>query len=261
MEYLDFLQRVHELLEPPAYLEIGVRHGDSLALARGPAIGIDPAYELRVELAPEAVLFRETSDEYFDRPDPLEPFGGRPASLAFIDGMHLVEFALRDFINVERHSEWTGVVVFDDIFPNEVVEAARHRRTRMWAGDVYKVVEILARHRPDLIRLRVDTEPTGLLLVLALDPESRVLDQAYDDIVRSVVAPDPQRLPAQVTEREGALAPDAVLSASFWAVLRDARERGLTSEEGARGLRRAVSRDFRHQVTWRPLRRLLPARA
>ena len=112
---------------------------------------------------------RETSDEYFDRADPLAPLGGRRVGLSFIDGMHLAEFALRDFINVERCHR-SGAVVFDDILPRSADEAARGRHTRAWTGDVYKMLGILARHRPDLICLRVGTEPTGLLLVLGLDP-------------------------------------------------------------------------------------------
>ena len=43
MEYLDFLARLHAAVRPGAYLEIGVRHGDSLALAECPALGVDPA--------------------------------------------------------------------------------------------------------------------------------------------------------------------------------------------------------------------------
>jgi len=128
VRYLNFLEGVHAVLEPPTYLEIGIRHGDSLALARAASVGVDPAYELKVDLPEGTTLFRETSDEYFDRDDPLEPFAGRPPALSFIDGMHLVEFALRDFISVERHSDWTSVVVFDDIFPADAEMAARRRQ-------------------------------------------------------------------------------------------------------------------------------------
>ena len=261
MVYLEFLQRLHELLEPPTYLEIGVRHGDSLALARAPSIGIDPAYELQTEIGSNTTLFRETSDEYFDRADVLEPFDRRPISLAFIDGMHLVEFALRDFINVERYSDWTSIAVFDDILPREVEEATRKRSTRVWTGDVYKITEILARHRPDLICLRVATDPTGLLLVLGLDRDSAVLDERYDEVVLDTIMPDPQPLPPDVIEREGVLEPEAVLSASFWTVLRDARSRDIRREEGLRQLRRALRRDFGLPVRRGPLRRLLLARA
>ena len=161
MHDLDFLAALHERLAPPSYLEIGIRHGDSLALARCPAVGIDPAFELHVELRDDVALLRETSDEYFDRDDPLAAFGGEPVAFAFIDGMHLAEFVVRDFANVERNAEWSSVVVFDDILPRSLEEAARDRRSRTWTGDVYKVLDVLARHRPDLTCLRVDTEPTG----------------------------------------------------------------------------------------------------
>ncbi len=117
MFYLDFLKALHGRLAPPTYLEIGIRHGDSLALASGDAVGIDPFYDLRAELRDDVKLFRETSDEFFDRDTPLEPFGGRRVAFSFIDGMHLAEFVVRDFANVERVADWTSVIVFDDVLP------------------------------------------------------------------------------------------------------------------------------------------------
>jgi hypothetical protein len=258
MDYLDFLGRVHERLEPPTYLEIGIRFGNSLELARSPSIGIDPAYELRVKLRDDAELFRETSDEYFERPDPLGPFGGQPAALSFIDGMHLVEYALRDFINVERRSDWSSVVVFDDILPRHADEAARERTTQAWAGDVYKLLAILGRHRRDLICLRIGTEPTGLMLVLGLDPGNRTLEKRYDRIVEKAVVPDPQEVPEDLLERRDVLDPDAVLGASFWDVLRDARSAGTARKEGIRSLRGAVREDFGRAVSPRRLRDVLP---
>jgi hypothetical protein len=244
LRYLGFLRKVHEQLEPPTYLEIGVRHGKSLTLARARNVGIDPAFELQKEVPPDTALFEETSDEYFDRADPLEPLGGSTVALSFIDGMHLVEFALRDFINVERRAKWTSVVIFDDIYPRDVEEANRRRRTYMWTGDVYKIVSVLARERPDLVLLPVDTQPTGLLLVLGLDPQSTVLDDRYDQILRESVVPDPQEVPAAMLERHGALDPAALLGASFWAYLREAREAGTPAREGMPELRRRVRREL-----------------
>jgi len=244
---LNFLEGVHEVLEPPTYLEIGIRHGDSLALARSPSVGVDPAFELSEELADElpgrSTLFRETSDEYFDRAEPLEPFDGRPAALSFIDGMHLVEYALRDFVNVERNSDWTSVVVFDDIFPADADMAARRRHTYYWTGDVFKILAVLERHRPDLICLRVDTEPTGLLLVLGLDPDSTKLDDRFDEIVLDTVRPDPQRVPPDVLDRRDAIDPEALLGASFWSFLKSARADRLSRSKGLRELRRHVRSD------------------
>jgi hypothetical protein len=202
-------------------------------------------------------MFEETSDAYFDRPDPLAPFGGRPVGMAFIDGMHLAEFALRDFINVERLTGWTSVVVFDDILPRDADEAARERHTRDWTGDVYKLPGILARHRPDLIVLRVRTKPTGLLLVLAPDRASRALNERYEEIEHEIMVPDPELLPREVAERRGVVDPDAVLGSSIWPLLREARAREVARDEGLPGLRRAVRRDF-GKVIAGPLRRLLP---
>jgi hypothetical protein len=260
MRYLEFLAGVHAALDPPTYLEIGIRRGNSLALARARSVGIDPDYDLKPQhrrLETEAALFRETSDDYFARRDPLEPFGGEPIALAFIDGMHLVEFALRDFINVERNAHWSSVVVFDDIFPRRALEAARDRATHAWTGDVYKLLDVFSRHRPDLTCLRVDTERTGLLVVLGLDPANGVLADRYDEIAAEAIVPDPQHVPDEILERRGALDPQQVLSGSFWSVLRRARESGEARESGLRHLRRAISRDIRPGF----LRRLLPARA
>src|SRR4051794_16867085 len=122
MEYLEFLEGLHAAVRPEAYLEIGLRHGDSLALAACPSLGVDPAFNLKVQLGDDVTLLRETSDEYFGREKPLRPLGGRRVDMAFIDGMHLSELALRDFMGVERLSRWTGAAIFDDILPPTVEE-------------------------------------------------------------------------------------------------------------------------------------------
>jgi hypothetical protein len=261
MDYLEFLERVHRTLEPPTYLEIGIRFGASLALSRAASVGIDPAYELRNEPPPGAALFRETSDDYFERADPLEPLGGITPALAFIDGMHLIEYALRDFVNVERHADWSSVVVFDDILPRDYDEAARERTTKAWAGDVFKIVGILARYRPDLVCLQIDTEPTGVMLVLGLNPEDRTLADNLDAILEEAVTADPQDLPAELVHRTEALDPERVLAGSFWGVLRDAREAGTPRKKGIGKLRRAVRRDLGKQLTGVRLRDVLPGRA
>src|SRR3954463_6645 len=224
MDYLDFIGAVHERLEPPPYLEIGIRFGPSLALSKATTVGVDPAYELRHQAPEGAELVRETSDDFFERSDPLRHFDGRPAAMSFIDGMHLAEYALRDFINVEANSHWTSAVVFDDILPRDPEEAARERTTRVWAGDVFKIIGVLDRHRPDLTVLRIGTKPTGLLLVLGLDPNNDVLSERYDEIAAEIVTPDPQELPRDIAEQKHVLDPDKVLGASFWQLLREARE-------------------------------------
>jgi hypothetical protein len=222
VRYLDFLSGLHERRAPNTYLEIGVRAGASLALAPCRALGIDPAYRLTAELDGDVCLIRTVSDEYFSRPDPLAPFDGRPVELAFIDGLHLFEFALRDFIHVERHATPTGIIVFDDVFPRTPQEASRARSTMAWTGDVYKILEVLQEYRPDLICLRVGTQPTGLLVVIGLDPGSTTLADHYSEIVSRHVVPDPQPVPADILARTAALPPERVLESPLWGLLRDA---------------------------------------
>ena len=108
--------------------------------------------------------------------------------------MHLFEYALRDFINVERFADWSSVIVFDDMLPRNVDEAARDRHTKMWTGDVYKVVPVLQKYRPDLTVIQVDTEPTGVAVVFGADATSTALSDAYEEIVGEWVVPDPQKV-------------------------------------------------------------------
>src|SRR5207248_1318811 len=150
------------------------------------------------------------------RRDPLGMLGGDPKlELSFIDGMHIFEYALRDFMNVERHSRWSSVIVLDDMLPRDVDEAARDRHTKFWTGDVYKVVTVLRKYRPDLVVVEVDTAPTGVAVVFGADPQNTVLKEAYDDILKEYVTPDPQPVPDEVLVRKHAVRPETLLEADF----------------------------------------------
>lgn len=111
---------------------------------------------------------------------------GRGVDLAFIDGMHRAENVLRDIMGVERHARPSALLAIDDIFPNHPLQAERCRRTRAWCGDVWKIVGCLAQYRPDLLLLRLDVEPPGLLLVAGFKPAHRGLRDLYNRIARSL---------------------------------------------------------------------------
>jgi hypothetical protein len=248
MHYLAFLETLHRLLAPKRYLEVGIRNGVSLSLSRCRSVAIDPAFSVTAELDGDFALFRTSSDEYFTRPDPLAPTGGEPFDLSFIDGLHLFEFALRDFINAERHSRPSSVIIFDDVLPRSVDEAVRVRRgPGAWTGDVYSVIGTLARHRPDLTVIPVRTRPTGLLLVLGLDPASTVLSDEYDAIMAEFRHPDPQPVPPTLMDRLTALPPQRILDAGFWPVLAGAAPESTPAQIRAAlapVLARDLGRDF-----------------
>lgn len=222
MRYLNFLSSLHEKLSPETYLEIGVSRGYSLALSKCRSVGVDPAFIIYAELDGDFALFRTSSDEYFSRPDPLAATGGRPFDMAFIDGLHIFEFAFRDFINAERFSSARSLIVFDDVLPRNVDEAARVRHTGPWTGDVYPMIAVLARYRPGLTVIPVSTQPTGLLLVLGLDPHDTTLADNYDEILAEYRKPDPQPVPVELMDRLTVLPPQRVLDADFWDVLASA---------------------------------------
>jgi hypothetical protein len=217
--YYAFLAELHRRLAPRAYLEIGVRDGGSLAQSHCRSIAIDPAFAITVELDADVALFRTTSDEYFARAEPLAPTGGQPVDLAFIDGLHLFEFALRDFIHVEQHASRRGLIVFDDVLPRSIDEAARERHTNGWTGDVFGMLEVLAEYRPDLVVVQVGTRPTGLLLVTALDPSDTTLHDRFDEIVGRFRRPDPQPVPAQLLDRLTVLPPERLLESDLLELL------------------------------------------
>jgi hypothetical protein len=216
MERHELLRGLHEVLAPRSYFEIGVRDGLSLALSRTRTVGVDPFYRVTSEVRCDVHLVRASSDEFFIRDRPFEHFDEPLVDLAFIDGMHLSEFALRDFINTEKFCGPCSVVVFDDMLPRNQLEARRRRASAAWAGDVYKVGDTLRGLRPDLVALEIDTTPTGTLVVINTDPSNRVLDAAYDHLVVEYVAPDPQVVPEPILTRRRAMKGDDLLSSPVW---------------------------------------------
>jgi len=193
--YTVVLQRFHRTFRPKNYLEIGVSNGATLDLAECFSIGVDPSFAIdrpTLRNKPACCFFQMTSDSFFQRFDPSVLFG-EPLDMAFLDGMHLFEFLLRDFINVERHCKPNSVVFMHDCIPTDEYVGRRamddHRlRNRSahpewWTGDVWKALAIILRHRPDLRVVVFNAHPTGLVAVTHLDPSSRLLADRYFDLV------------------------------------------------------------------------------
>ncbi len=201
--YTDVLTRVHALLKPRLYVEIGVRKGKSLELCRCDMIGIDPAPDLDQDFE-RLSLYSCSSDDFFFF------HAGKafrqPVDFAFIDGMHLCEFVIRDFMNLEAVMNKDGVIVIDDVLPNHPLQATRGRQTRVWCGDVWRIVPFLQSMRPDLAITLLDTMPSGLLVIRGLDPRNRRLWDEYNPALRGLMAGEPEP-PQSVLTRAMAVAP------------------------------------------------------
>lgn len=235
--YLEVLAQLHRALQPRAYLEIGVRNGRSLQLATGPALGVDPDPDVTVELPPTAGIVRMTSDDFFEletiRLQQLAP------DFVFIDGMHLFEFALRDFMHVERLLGPDTVVVIDDVFPNHPSQALRARSTRVWTGDVWRLMDTLQKQRPDLAICALDTAPTGLLVIAGLNRDNRALWQRYNPLVRAAQSAADAPPPA-ILERTGTIPPAGACLDKLIELLQQFRAAIESDKKAGEALRRGL---------------------
>jgi hypothetical protein len=211
--YAVWLARLHERIRPRAYLEIGVAKGRTLALAQPPtrAIGVDPEPNPDASFRTETHLFCETSDAFFARSDVKSIIGEGNLDLAFIDGLHHFQQALRDFINVEALGHPRSVVAFHDTYPLDEVTQRPERQRRFYSGDVWKAIWCLRRLRPDLSISTLATPWTGLTIVTGLDPASRVLADRFDEVIAEAAALDFAEMEARLPEVLG-LASNGVAS-------------------------------------------------
>jgi hypothetical protein len=199
--YQNFLKRMHSLLKPKTYFEIGTLNGDTLKLASCACISVDPFFQISSEVLgnkPACYFFQVGSDEFFEQQNP-KTILTKEIDIAFLDGMHLFEYLLRDFYNTEQYCSKDSIIVLHDCLPGDehvVVrdpsDPARQKSTRpnYWTGDVWKVVPVLQQWRPDLKIAVLDAPPTGLVLITNLDPTNRVLRDNCPAILESYLKLD-----------------------------------------------------------------------
>jgi hypothetical protein len=193
--YLILLRNLHAILQPRSYFEIGTLNGGSLKLAECRSIAIDVRFKLGsvdvIGKKPACHFFQMPSDAFFRDHDPAALLGG-PLDLALLDGLHLFEYLLRDFSHIERYCRRNSVILLHDCLPPAIRTTTRKMNSpartaglypTYWAGDVWRVVPVLRRYRPDLRIVCFDAPPTGLVAVTNLSPGNTVLADRYFEIV------------------------------------------------------------------------------
>jgi hypothetical protein len=190
--YLQVMDRMHEHLQPRTYIEIGVAEGTSIRLVRPgtAALGIDPEPKIAFALPRNVRVFAEPSDDFFARRDVRAELGGMPVELAFIDGMHHFEYALRDFTNLERVCLPSSTILVHDCFPHDRRTAQRERETGFWSGDVWRLVLLLKKYRRGLSIHTIAAPPTGLVMIRNLDPSSSFIADNLDDLCKEFMRLD-----------------------------------------------------------------------
>jgi len=202
--YIQFLGTLHKVLQPRTYLEIGTSTGNSLAVSQCASVAVDPQFRVASNVVndkPLCAMYQMGSDAFFAAHDPKLVLGG-PIDLAFLDGMHIFEFLLRDFINTEKHCRKNSIVTLHDCVPFGYYMTARSIKDPMfglssfggaWTGDVWKILPVLRKYRPDLAVTVLDCSPTGLVMITNLDPDSTVLTDNYRRIVDEFSEPPDER--------------------------------------------------------------------
>ena len=246
LDCYQFLVDLHEHVRPRFYTEIGVEYGASLKFAQCPALGIDPAPQLSEALPAHHAVSLTTSDDFFRLADTTAM---KPIDLCYIDGMHQIEFALKDFMNMERFCHAGSVVIVDDIYPAHPLQGERIRQSRYWTGDIWKIIPILERHRPDLIVLPVDTEPTGSLMVLGLDPTNNVLWDNFDTIIDDAID-NMTDVPRSIVDRTGKIDARAKVMKKILKIVRKRRGTSRMSE-GLNQIRELLTRPKLREVRGR----------
>jgi len=197
--YLEFLAAVHNYLAPRNYLEVGTETGASLALATCDAVAVDPQFQLEDTATgnrSRTFFFQMESDVFFASED-VRNLLGRSLDMAFFDGTHRFEYLLRDLIGTEAACHPRSLILLHDCVPLNPRMALRQSlpggpletwTAPYWTGDVWKLLPILKKHRPDLRLHVLDCPPTGLVAITRVDPTSRVLSDRYYDIIDEYAA-------------------------------------------------------------------------
>jgi len=132
------------------------------------------------------LLFQEKSDQFFEKS--LQRFPEIKCELGFIDGMHLFEYALKDFINLNKISSLNSVFLFHDPMPWSYEMVTRNfeslPQNAAWVGDIWKLITIFIElGMKDQVSV-LTSAPSGLLAVVNPNQESIFqLEKNFDDIV------------------------------------------------------------------------------
>ena len=131
MHYLSWLRSAALLTEPNTYFEIGTHTGASLSMISCDAVCVDPNFLITSDVLlkrKNTHFYQGTSDEFFEDRSLVHRMFPWGIDLAFLDGLHLFEALLRDFINTERLVNPRSIILLHDCLPFNERMAERKRR-------------------------------------------------------------------------------------------------------------------------------------
>jgi hypothetical protein len=198
--FTQFLATLDKALAPELVFESGSSGDFAIRHFSRSTVCVDPGLHRLPERAAAArtLFFKTDSARFFRTMNPAAVLGG-PIDLAFLDGEHLFEMVLDDFIHTERLCQAGSQIILHDCLPLNTRMAERVRRSdpdeaeatrAFWTGDAWKMLPILRKYRPDLTITVVDCAPTGLVICSGLNPGSTVLADHEAEIRREFAGLD-----------------------------------------------------------------------
>lgn len=175
-DYLQVLKSLHHSCWPKLYVEIGVRGGDSLRCAHPNTrcIGIEKEFNPVLAQQVNWVMNYTTSDHFFEiRADTARGF-----DLAFIDGDHSFEQALRDFNNLEALAKPSSIICLHDVIPMDE-HTSRAEETSFHTGEVWRLMQAIVAERHDLMAFTVPCAPSGLGMIGKFDNAEFSIEKAH----------------------------------------------------------------------------------
>lgn len=192
--FVQMMQALIRWTDASSFFQIGQGLGVATAEVSADLVWVSPAFPAQMTLPlsrNRTVTYRMTPAAFFAQAD-LRWFFPLGVDIAFLDGHHLIEVLLDEFVATERNCRRHSLIVLHDCLPLNSRMAERTYRedpsenaaTRsFWTGDVWKVLPILKKHRPDMEIAVLDCPPTGLVVCTCLDPASKVLDAHREGII------------------------------------------------------------------------------
>ena len=184
--YLDFLSFLSTELRPGSYFEVGTNTGLSLQQFTCDSVCVDPSFRISVNAlrGKRAIFFFQMGADEFFADYNLRSFLRAGPDITFLDGMHRFEYLLRDFMNTEASCHHRSSIILHDCLPDSVEMVERYSANQInWAGDVWKMVRIIEKYRPEMRVFFLDCPPTGLVVCTGLDARSTVLKNNYFKII------------------------------------------------------------------------------
>jgi hypothetical protein len=141
------------------YLEVGVQQGLTLERVEVPfRWGVDPFPSFNPARLPPGVRFsKQESDQFFAQLEPQHQF-----DLVFLDGLHEWRQTYRDLLNTLNHTPAHGLILIDDVVPDDEfaalpdltlameAKASAGITTGNWQGNVFKIILAIRDRHPEL---------------------------------------------------------------------------------------------------------------